>query len=174
MKNIFVYPLLFVATSVIQLVCSPLQAQTAAPVNSRTKIVESKPVFEPSQAAITAFVGELESALTCKQTFEDLEKSFFSDAEMLDYLQQIEMPNYEHAVPVLMGFNNDLKQYLRGQYGQVKSMKLIFANPRYGINENMKIVGLGIQITMKDESLQSMRLQIAEYNGKYKLFTIDS
>lgn len=140
----------------------------------RTIVVEQPSAFEADEDELKAVLQKIENVLTCRETFEDLDPLFMSDSETLEYLQSIGQEHAEHAVPFFMDLSNQLKEAIKPYYSQTKSVKLIYNRQRYGQSSNMKVIGIGIHIIQKDDNPAPMRIQLLEYNGKYRLFSLDA
>ncbi len=140
----------------------------------RTIVAEQSMPFEADTDALAAAIAKLEAILTCKETFEDLDGLMLSDSETLDVLQNSGQEHAEHAIPFFMDLQKQLKEALKPHYSQTKSVKLIYHNQRYGVSSNMKIIGIGIHIVQKDGTPIPFRLQLVEYNGAYRLFSLDA
>jgi protein subunit release factor A len=142
--------------------------------NGRTKIVPNVMPFEADKAQLQAVVQKIQDVLTCKETFEDLDAAFMSETEMLEYMQAVGQENAEHVVPFFMDMQKQLKNALKPHFSQTNKVELVYHKQRYGVTERMKVIGLTINIFSKENTPQSMRLQLLEYNGKYRLFSLDS
>ncbi len=140
----------------------------------RSIVVQQASAFEADEAELQTVIDKLESVLTCKETFEDLIPLFMSDSETLEYLQNIGQEHAEHALPFFMDLSKQLREALKPYYSQTKSVKLIYHRQRYGNSSSMKVIALGIHIVQKDDNPAPMRLQLIEYNGKYRLFSLDA
>jgi hypothetical protein len=165
--------LLFVLTSTFSF------AQTIP--NRVTKVVSPASPFLPNENALLDFSKRLEEALTCKESFKktEFQTCFFSLNETKAYIQFLEEQKYpninEKASPIFHNMTIDARKELANYASDnVAFVKILGTKQSYGDAEAMKRVVAHVNMHMHSGEIRSIKLLLLDFNGVYKIMTIDN